>query len=114
VLLRELAWALQANAFGGLNSMTERRLKQIADSLDRGEAITSKIRRDLPPGVVLTREWKGVVHTVTVTTEGFQHLGRRYASLSDIARAITGTRWSGPRFFGLDDKASCKTKGDSR
>ena len=63
-----------------------------------------KSARDLSPGVVLTREWKGVIHKVTVMAGGFQHLGKRYGSLSDIARTITGTRWSGPRFFGLEQK----------
>ena len=63
-----------------------------------------KVRRNFAPGVELTREWKGVIHKVIVTAGGFQHLGKQYRSLSDIARTITGTRWSGPRFFGLEQK----------
>jgi hypothetical protein len=114
VLLRELTWNMQANAFGGFDTGTQRRLEQITDNLDRGEAVAANTRRALPPGVVLTREWKGVVHTVTVTADGFQHLGRRYRSLSDIARSITGTQWSGPRFFGLEPRASRNPREGSR
>ena len=55
----------------------------------------------LKPGTMLTREWRGVVHRVHVLEDGFAMNGRRYASLSIVARTITGARWSGPRFFGL-------------
>jgi hypothetical protein len=50
----------------------------------------------------LSREWRGVTHRVLVLDQGFEHQGTRYGSLSEVARAITGTRWSGPRFFGLE------------
>ena len=62
-------------------------------SLDPGPQIKS--------GARLVREWRGRTHTVTVTEEGFQYDGRHYPSLTQIARAITGAHWSGPRFFGL-------------
>jgi hypothetical protein len=104
VLLRMLAWRIQAEAFGGFDSETERRLKEIAKGFERDPAYRPKTIRPLSPGVVLTREWKGVLQRVTITQDGFTHLGRHYASLSDVARAITGTRWSGPRFFGLEQK----------
>jgi Protein of unknown function (DUF2924) len=56
----------------------------------------------LKPGAALVREWHGRTHTVLVLAEGgFEHAGKRYASLTEVARAITGARWSGPRFFGL-------------
>jgi hypothetical protein len=58
-------------------------------------------RRALAPGSRLVREWRGRSHTVEVLDQGFLCDGRHYASLSEIARTITGTRWSGPRFFGL-------------
>jgi hypothetical protein len=106
VLAGELAWDLQASVFGDLDAATTRRLQEIAEHLERGEELPLGPRRNLPPGVVLTREWKGVVHSVSVTDSGFQHLGRTYKSLSDVARAITGTRWSGPRFFGLKKTAA--------
>jgi hypothetical protein len=104
VLLHFLAWRIQADLLGGLDPVTERKLRDIAKALERDGDYEPKIRRDLSPGIVLTREWKGVIHKVTVTADGFQYLGRRYGSLSDIARMITGTRWSGPRFFGLERK----------
>jgi len=110
ILLRLIAWRMQADAFGGLDALTERGLRDIAKSLERDGTYEPKIRRDLSPGVVLTREWKGVTHKVTVISDGFQHLGKRYKSLSDIARTITGTRWSGPRFFGLEQKATRATR----
>ena len=84
--------------------MTERRLGEIGKALERDGDYEPKVRRDFSPGVVLTREWKGTIHKVTVMAQGFQYLGKRYKSLSDIARTITGTRWSGPGFFGLEQK----------
>lgn len=104
VLLNELAWRIQVDTFGDLNSVTERRLAEIGKALERDGDYEPKVRRDFSPGVVLTREWKGTIHKVTVMAQGFQYLGKRYKSLSDIARTITGTRWSGPRFFGLEQK----------
>ena len=104
VMVRLLAWRLQAYALGGLDLPSERKLSEIADVLERTGTYEPKQRRDLSPGVVVTREWKGVVHRGAVTTGGFECDGRRLKSLSDVARTITGTRWSGPRFFGLEQK----------
>jgi hypothetical protein len=104
VMVRLLAWRLQAEAFGGLDLPSERKLREIGDALERTGVYSPQLRRDLSPGVVVTREWKGVVHRVVVTTGGFDYDGRRFKSLSDVARSITGTRWSGPRFFGLEQK----------
>ena len=89
LLQRSLAWRIQAEAFGGLDRRTI-------------EALSSK-RSDptLPPGTRLAREWKGVRHEVEVTPDGVRYADRDYASLSEVARAITGSRWNGPRFFGL-------------
>jgi hypothetical protein len=106
VLLRTLAWRTQSEAFGGLDAPTELKLREVAKALERDGSYEPRIRRELSPGVVLTREWKGVAHKVTVTVDGFQHQGKGYRSLSDIARTITGTRWSGPRFFGLEQKTA--------
>lgn len=104
VLRRMLAWQIQAEAFGGLDALSLRHLQQIADALEHDGTYEPQIRRDLSPGVVLTRIWKGVPHKVTATATGFEHQGQHYRSLSDVARTITGTRWSGPRFFGLEQK----------
>lgn len=93
-LLRlNLAWRIQAEAFGGLDAETKRRLR-------RGGAGASAADR-LQPGVRLTREWKGVPHEVVVEEGGFRYDGRSWKSLSEIARHISGSRWNGPRFFGL-------------
>ena len=109
VMRRLLAWQIQADAYSGLDANTERELRSIATKLERDGMYEPAIRRDLSPGVVLMREWKGTTHRVVATADGFQHEGKRYKSLSDIARTITGTRWSGPRFFGLEQKASRPT-----
>lgn len=110
VLRRIFAWQFQAKAFGELDATSMRQLRQIADALERDGNYEPQIRRDVAPGVVLTREWKGVTHKVTATAGGFEHLGKHYRSLSDIARTITGTRWSGPRFFGLEQKPPRNTR----
>jgi hypothetical protein len=104
ILAHLLAWRIQIDAIGGLDNATTRSLTKIAEALERDGTYEPKIRKGFSAGVVLSREWKGVVHRVTVTEDGFQHLGKRHRSLSDIARNITGTHWSGPRFFGLEQK----------
>jgi hypothetical protein len=91
LLRRLIAWRIQVEACGGLDAGTRKLL--------RGGA--SGPESLLAPGTVLTREWQGVRHRVEVTDDGLIHDGRRWSSLSEIARAITGTRWNGPRFFGL-------------
>jgi hypothetical protein len=99
-----LAWHLQAAAFGDLEPETRRRLKQLAKAGQRN-GVPRASSAGLRPGTVLLREWQGVRHGVEVTRDGFLHAGKRYRSLSQVARAITGTRWSGPRFFGLPARA---------
>ncbi len=111
LLLRALAYHVQEQAEGGLNKAALRRLTKLAHSDDKGvQAATSPATR-LKPGVRLVREWHGEVHEVIVLDEGFDYQGTRYASLSRIARAITGTRWSGPLFFGLRNRASSAAVG---
>ncbi|KQR84563.1 DUF2924 domain-containing protein [Sphingomonas sp. Leaf343] len=94
-----LAWELQARSFGGLSRATTRTL----DQLGRGETLTAPAR----PGMRLVREWQGRVHVVTVSEDQVVRWEERpYRSLSEVARAITGTRWSGPAFFGLKKKVA--------
>lgn len=98
---RWLAWELQAQLRGGFDLATRRRLRQVGKSL-RANPAACPVRRPNPaPGSVLMREWNGVTHRVLVLDEGFSWNAERYFSLSEIALRITGTRWSGPRFFGL-------------
>ena len=98
-----LAYRIQELAYGGLKPETVRRLERLGEELDGGDRKKSRIRADTMPiaGTRLIREWQGVEHVVTVTTDGFEWQGRPYKSLSAIARAITGTRWNGPLFWGL-------------
>jgi Protein of unknown function (DUF2924) len=96
---RFLAFELQAKAEGGLPAAIRARLDLIAAGEERAATPT------LQPGARLLREWNGTTHVVDVLPEGFLWNGRRHRSLSAIARAITGARWSGPRFFGLTNVA---------
>ena len=100
VLRMLLAWRLQEQRFGGFSLAAQRLLRELAKpSASRPAKMASAT---LKRGTLLTREWKGVMHRVQVLDRGFVHDGVVYASLSEVARAITGTRWSGPRFFGRD------------
>jgi hypothetical protein len=99
LLLRGLAYRMQDLAEGGLSKAALRSLAKLGKS-DGGVEPRSSTPR-LKPGTRLVREWRGETHQVTVTDAGFEHRGSRYTSLSEIARLITGTRWSGPLFFGL-------------
>ena len=101
-----LAYRIQELAYGGLKPETIRRLERLGDELDGGDRKKSRIRADLKPitGTRLIREWQGVEHVVTVTSDGFDWQGRPYRSLSAIARTITGTRWNGLVFFGLKNR----------
>ncbi len=101
LLLRLVAYHLQEQAEGGLSKATRRRLAKLAGLNGESRAPRSPPILRLKPGSRLIREWHGVTHSVTVLGDGFDWRGTRYASLSQIARAITGARWSGPLFFGL-------------
>ena len=94
---------------GDLDAETLRFLKQIDLTPSKQAAVPltqafERRRRNLSPGTVLTREWEGQHHRVMVLDGGFAWEGRTYRSLSEIAKAMTGTKWNGPRFFGLRDK----------
>ena len=102
VLLRLFAWKLQVTSFGDLDAETSSKLARLKTALARSKSTAPSPALGLRPGSILSREWRGQVHRVLVLDQGFEHLGIRYGSLSEVARAITGTRWSGPRFFGLE------------
>lgn len=96
------AYHLQAKALGGLKPAVRRKLLAVANRKpDAVTASRTNLPKTLAPGSRLVREWQGRSHTVEVLEHGFLCGGRRYSSLSEIARTITGARWSGPRFFGL-------------
>ena len=98
-----LAYRIQELAYGGLKPATVKRLQAIAEELDGGDPVRRRRpAKDRPvSGTRLIREWQGIEHCVTVRNEDYEYQGRPYQSLSAIARAITGTRWNGPLFFGL-------------
>ena len=96
-----VAWKLQEAALGGLGPSGRRRLADLARTMaTEGDLKTSRAAT-LRPGARLIREWHGETHDVLVLEEGFSWRGKQWRSLSAIAREITGTPWSGPRFFGL-------------
>jgi len=101
LLTRAIAYRLQERAFGGLEQSTRRLLERAAEDLSaRGRKRVAPARK-VSPGTLLIREWQGAAHQVTVLDEGVVYHGKRYGSLSEVARLITGDRWSGPLFFGL-------------
>lgn len=106
LLFRIIAYRIQADVFGDLDNET-RRLLDHSESPDKAgqRAVARRVSR-LRPGTILGREWNGRMERVTVVSDGFSWNGKTYPSLSKIAFTITGTRWNGPKFFGLRDKPS--------
>ena len=108
-----IAYKLQERAFGGLPAALRRRLEKIGET---GEIPNQKRRSEnhLAPGAVMVREFNGIDHRVTVLDDGrFEYQGRPYKSLTAVARAITGTSYSGPVFFGLKPSHRERQKGQA-
>ena len=109
LLFAIIAYRIQADRCGDLDHETKQVLDR-TDSKDTGAAMSARLvsfdqkRTELTPGTVLVREWDRQSQRVMVMAEGFSWNGKTYDSLSKVAFAITGTRWNGPRFFGLRDK----------
>jgi hypothetical protein len=99
-LTRAIAYRLQERAYGGLKPSTRRLLARIPEETAAGSAPKPQLPK-AQAGTILIREWQGNAHRVTVLDDGVTFNGKRYRSLSEVAREITGSRWSGPRFFGL-------------
>ena len=100
LLRRSIAQKIQENAYGGLDPATARLLNQLIAQHTKTPGRIVLPRR-IKAGAILVRQWKGQSHRVTVAASGFVYDGKTYESLSQIARLITGSRWNGPRFFGL-------------
>jgi len=100
LLTRAIAYRLQEREFGDLAPATRRLLERVADDLSSHRARLGHARK-AAPGTLLIREWRGKAHQVTVHDHGVVYRREHYGSLSEVARLITGTRWSGPLFFGL-------------
>jgi hypothetical protein len=108
LLFRTLAYRLQADRFGDLDDASRRLLDGSGSPEKAGQNAVTLVRHieDVRHGTSLSREWNGRLERVAVLAEGFAWNGKIYPSLSQVAFAITGTRWNGPRFFGLRDKPS--------
>jgi hypothetical protein len=104
LLMRVLAYRVQADRLGDLDAEAQRLLDRSPEQISARVIEARRRKITLRPGTVLTREWKGRMQRVAVLADGFAWNGTTYPSLSRIACAITGTRWSGPKFFGLRDK----------
>jgi hypothetical protein len=108
LLFRILAYRLQAERLGDLDKDTQRFLDRVASGALAGDEIKTvdghPSRNGLQPGTILVREWNGAPQRVMVLDEGFAWNGTTYRSLTEVAFTMTGTRWSGPRFFGLGDR----------
>jgi hypothetical protein len=107
LLRRGIASKLQSRVHGDLPTSVRRSIELAAERLRKGEEVMSRFQ-SLRPGSRLVREWRGRTYHVIVLDDGFEHDGRRYTSLTQIASAITGTHWSGPVFFGVNKRAAAK------
>ena len=108
-----LAYRIQESIYGGLRSSVRVELRRIAKDLERLDGSTeSGVQTKIKSGTRLIRQWRGETHEVAVTELGYEYRGAKYRSLSEVARKITGTRWSGPLFFGLNRATSARGRGN--
>jgi hypothetical protein len=106
LLFRVLAYRLQADHLGDLDGECQRLLDRSESPEKAGQRAVGRRTAELRPGTVLGREWNGQMQRVAVLADSFAWNGNTYSSLTKVAFAITGTRWNGPKFFGLRDKPS--------
>jgi hypothetical protein len=102
LLIRVIADKMQEATLGGLAPEVKRKLATLARQAESSAGTQPAHPMFLKPGTKLVRAWRGKTHTVLVLDNGFEHEGRRYTSLTQIADEVTGAHWSGPRFFGLN------------
>jgi hypothetical protein len=111
LLIPFLAYRIQEKAYGGLSPRTRAQLNAGARSLMSAEKPGGRVPlQQMKIGTQLLRRWRDAIHVVTVTEAGYNYQGKSFRSLSEIARSITGTRWSGPAFFGLKKSSSVKSE----
>jgi Protein of unknown function (DUF2924) len=116
LLRRSVAQRMQENAHGGLSKASQRELNRLVSALIAKPDVDLTVARRAQSGTVLVRDWNGKSHRVVITADGFYYDDWTFSNLSEIARLITGTRWNGPRFFGLrrqkrDECAASKLAG---
>jgi hypothetical protein len=109
--MRAIAYRLQERVLGGLKPATRRMLERLGEDLAARRPMRMAPFRKPGSGTVLIREWRGTSHRVTLADRGAIYRGKRYGSLSEVARSITGSRWSGPLFFGLRSPAKEASNG---
>jgi hypothetical protein len=115
LLTRAVAYRIQEQVLGGLKPSTRRLLERLASDARVGKSLTlSSCAPLVSAGTVLMRDWQGITHEVQVLDRGVLYKRKRYRSLSEVARLITGSRWSGPLFFGLHSKRERETSRGSR
>jgi hypothetical protein len=108
-----LAYRMQEKAYGGLKPATRTQLLRIALALESATSTAEWLSKPkIKPGTRILRQWRGETHEIMVTESGYEYRAASYRSLSEIARKITGTRWSGPAFFGLKHKGSVRGHSD--
>jgi hypothetical protein len=105
LMIRALAHQLQEQSYDGVGRALRRRLQSLAGASEKA-AMAATPGLVLKAGTTLVRQWRGHTHTVLVHTDGFEHEGQLYRSLTAIAERITEAHWSGPRFFGLTRRVS--------
>jgi len=105
MLVPILAYRMQEKALGGLKPSTCKRLRRLAEEFAISSNSLPAPSLRMKAGTRIVREWQGQLHEVSVLDSGFEYLGQRFRSLSEIARQVTGTRWSGPLFFGLKKRS---------
>jgi len=113
LMIRALAHQLQEQSYGGVGRALRRRLQSLAGASEKA-AMAVDPGLVLKAGRILVRQWRGHTHTVLVHTDGFEHEGQLYRSLTAIAERITEAHWSGPRFFGLTRPVSALASGKAR
>jgi hypothetical protein len=101
LMVRTIAYKIQEKVFGGLSKAARKKLKNYRRQIQTGGTIAVATDIRIKPGTKLVREWNGQVHTVVALDKGFEYQGQQFVSLTKIANEITGSHWSGPRFFGL-------------
>lgn len=111
LLRRSIAHRIQEKAYGCLSRTAQRLLDQLVKQALAKPNGRLELPRRIKPGSELVRTWKGKSYRITVTADGFAYDGKTFSNLSEIASAITGTRWNGPRFFGLRSPSSEAANG---
>jgi hypothetical protein len=114
LLRRSIAQRIQEKAYGGLPRETQRLLDRMIKATAGGGRGRIEVPRQIKPGSELVRTWKGQTYKVTVVADGYSYNGTKFTSLSEIANRITGTRWNGPKFFGLRSEDRGRDKASNK